>query len=79
MTLYQMERDVAKVPFNYGIFESYAACWTIHEAWVLIENSWVQFNAGEVAANVRQLPEAEVRQTFGPLPSLPAEAFTHVF
>jgi hypothetical protein len=74
-----MERNLAKVPFNYGRFESYATCFNDQEAWVLIDNSWVKFHPAEVLTHCEQLPEEYVRRNYGPLPALPSEAFTQPY
>jgi hypothetical protein len=61
---------------KYGIFESYAACYNDHEAWVLIDNKWNNFPPGEVRMGIRPLSEARVVDIFGKLPALPTDAFS---
>lgn len=65
---------------KFGIFETFAARWTDHEAWVLIDGKWKEFEApGEVLMNAVAMSEAEYVESFGTVPPLPANAFTRDF
>lgn len=64
---------------KYGIFETFAARWTDHEAWCLIDGVWKSFPPGEVITSASMLTEAEYTETFGKVPNLPSSAFSQKF
>jgi hypothetical protein len=59
-----------------GAFESYPTFFSLHEAHVLIDGTWLSFHPAEIHVGAALLSKAAFDRRFGrDLPELPAEAF----
>jgi hypothetical protein len=61
---------------EFGSFELCPARYSLHEAWVLIDNKWLPFHPAEVINSARPMSEAEFSASFGQVPQLPTTAFS---